>query len=229
MPSKSSSSDPAGSQASPKPSRSVSNCRFVPAMIAGFGISGQLSTLSGTPSMSASSSAAEQFNELGWRTAVWHFPGKGSCEQSVSLVQAVPAAGVVADPVLGGIVQVGAVIAEVVHAVAVHVVELAGIPHAVPVGILLTGVGDAHAVVTEISDTVAVHVGLQRRPRIVDERTVVRGERHVVTVQVVEQILSRLAITVAVAVRVEVVDDELHVGTRHGKDVVGRVGGAGEG
>src|SRR3989441_6311873 len=78
MPSKSSSSEPAGSQASPRPSRSLSSCRNVPGMIDGLAMSGQSSTLSGTPSASASSSTGEQaVDDGGGRTAVWHVPPAG--------------------------------------------------------------------------------------------------------------------------------------------------------
>src|SRR2546428_8988013 len=90
MPLKSSSSDPAGSQTSPRPSRSLSSCRNVPGMIAGLAMSGQSSTLSGTPSASASSLMGEQAVDDGaWRRAVWQVPPAG---QSTLLAQEVAGA-----------------------------------------------------------------------------------------------------------------------------------------
>src|SRR5882762_5846690 len=68
----SSSHEPTGSHTSPRPSESESLCRLVPARTAGFERPGQLSTASGTPSASASSSVAEQAPV--WRTAVWQTP-----------------------------------------------------------------------------------------------------------------------------------------------------------
>ena len=60
MPLLSSSSVWGGSQTSPRPSSSVSSCLKVPGTIGGFGTFGQVSTLSGTPSPSASSCTAPQ-------------------------------------------------------------------------------------------------------------------------------------------------------------------------
>src|SRR5690349_97514 len=59
MPSRLSSNEEGGSQASPSPSRSLSRWVCVPATIGGFGTVGQSSTPSSTPSASLSSSTGE--------------------------------------------------------------------------------------------------------------------------------------------------------------------------
>src|SRR5439155_861494 len=116
-------------------------------------------------------------------------------------------------------------IAADVHDFDAGAVEITGVAHSVPVGVLLAGVGEGYAVVAQVTDTVEIAV---RLPGVVDQRTVVIGA-DTVAVQVVEQVFPRLTVTVAVAGRVEVVDDELLVGARLGEDVVGRVGDPGDG
>src|SRR5213593_4729338 len=78
VPSKSSSLVPSGSHWSPRPSRSLSACLFVPGMIGGLEIVAQISRLSSTPSASTSSSTPEQASAgPPRRTTVWQTPPAG--------------------------------------------------------------------------------------------------------------------------------------------------------
>src|SRR6185503_17146601 len=76
-PSKSSSDEAEGSQASPRPSRSLSLWTKGPGAPGGLAIPGQLSGASAIPSTSASSLLAEQPAAGAWRAAVWQTPPAG--------------------------------------------------------------------------------------------------------------------------------------------------------
>ena len=123
------------------------------------------------------------------------------------------------------VVHVGAVIGGVDLAVAVDVVELAGIADAVVVAVQLGGVGDVDAVVAEVSDSVTVGV---RLGRVIDQGAHVRRRRHAIAVQIGERALVRHTVPVAIAAGIDVVDDERSVRRWIGEHVARRVGRAGE-